>query len=318
LIIHGFIRIKKNKKYKKFVLLDEVDGLSGTKDRGGVSTMAKLLDGSAFPIILTAINPFTKNLSSLRKKASLMEFVPLDYKDVYNILNSICLKENVTYDESVLKSLCRRSGGDVRAAINDLQSLTAKDKILDKKDLDLLGDRERTESMLQALVKILKAKDINLAVQAFNNVEEDFDKRFLWLEENIPKEYRNPADLARAFDYLSKADVFRGRIRRWQHWRYLVYVNTLMTAGVCISKEERYREFVTYKPTERLLKYYIANMRFAKRKTIAAKIAEKTHNSAKDVIKNTLPYVQLMVRNGNSDIVDYFDFGKDEVSWLKK
>lgn len=42
---------------------------------------------------------------------------------------------------------------------------------------------------------------------------------FLWIEENIPYEYKGE-ELARAYDALSIADVFRGRIHRQQHWRF--------------------------------------------------------------------------------------------------
>ncbi|MFW9996668.1 MAG: AAA family ATPase, partial [Candidatus Odinarchaeota archaeon] len=38
---------------KKIVLLDEVDGMSGTYDRGGVAALLKVLDSSAFPVIMT-------------------------------------------------------------------------------------------------------------------------------------------------------------------------------------------------------------------------------------------------------------------------
>jgi len=42
----------------KIILVDEVDGLSGTQDRGGIQAIIKLVEKSAFPIILTAMNPW--------------------------------------------------------------------------------------------------------------------------------------------------------------------------------------------------------------------------------------------------------------------
>ena len=81
-------------------------------------------------------------------------------------------------------------------------------------------------------------------------VKEDLDESFLWLEENLPKEYEGK-DLERAFDCLSRADVFKGRIRRWQHWRFLVYINDLMTAGIALSKDEKYKKVISYTPQKR-------------------------------------------------------------------
>ncbi|HEY9702458.1 MAG TPA: AAA family ATPase, partial [Allocoleopsis sp.] len=38
----------------KIILIDEIDGLSGTNDRGGPSSIVKLIEESPFPVILTA------------------------------------------------------------------------------------------------------------------------------------------------------------------------------------------------------------------------------------------------------------------------
>ena len=108
--------------------------------------------------------------------------------------------------------------------------------------------------MKDALLKVFKTTDPFVALSAFDNVNEDFDKRFLWIDENLPREYKDPKSLARAYDALSKADVFRGRIRRWQHWRFLVYIRAYLTAGVAVSKDEKYKKMVQYARSTRPLK----------------------------------------------------------------
>ena len=57
----------------KIILIDEVDGLSGTKDRGGVKALCSLIAESSFPIVLTANDPWSSKLSPLRKKSKLIE-----------------------------------------------------------------------------------------------------------------------------------------------------------------------------------------------------------------------------------------------------
>src|SRR3989338_8160345 len=103
----------------KIILVDEIDGLSGHQDRGGIQAITKLIEESTYPIILTATNPFDNKFSTLRSKASMMEFGQLDYLSVFKILKKICGNEKIKYDDEVLKYLARRSGGDARAAIND-------------------------------------------------------------------------------------------------------------------------------------------------------------------------------------------------------
>jgi len=305
----------------KIILVDEIDGLSGKNDRGGVSALAKLLDKSIFPIIMTATNPYDKKLNALRKKANLIQFHNLNYLSVFSVLKNICTKEKIKFDEDALKSLARHAGGDVRSAINDLQTLTHETRELKNEDLNELSDRNKKENMLSALMKVFKTTDINIAIRAFENVEEDIGKQFLWIDQNLPEEYQKPEDLARAYDCLSKADVFKGRIRRWQHWRFLVYVNALISAGVAVAKDEKYRGFTSYKPTTRILKLWRANMKYQKRKSIASKIAEKTHTSSKRALQDTLPYLSLIFKKNkelSGKLAQDFEFDKDEVEWLKK
>ena len=127
--------------------------------------------------------------------------------------------------------------------------------------------------------------------------------------------------MAKAYDKLSKADVFNRRIKRWQHWRFLVYINALITAGIAVSKKEKYRHFVQYKPTGRLLKLWWAKQKAMKKKSIAEKIGEKTHTSTKQALKNTLPYMQIVFRKNKSfreQLTEELDLSMEEVEWLRK
>ncbi|MEA2035922.1 MAG: replication factor C large subunit [Nanoarchaeota archaeon] len=304
----------------KIILVDEVDGLAGRQDRGGIPALVKIIDKTTFPIILTATNPWDSKFSTLRKRCTLIELNSLDYKDITSVLEHICKKENINYEGDVIKSLARRAGGDLRAAINDLQTLTELHKNLTKESLEELAQRSKEESIPSALLKVFKTTDPKVAITAFDNVKEDLDQRLLWLDENLPHEYTNPMDLARAYDKLSKADVFNRRIRRWQHWRFLVYINALITAGIAVSKDEKYSKFVQYKPTGRLLKLWWAKQKSMKKKAIAAKIAEKTHSSVKEVVKD-IEYFKIIFKKNKEmakEISEYVDLDKEEVAWLKK
>ncbi|MEK6827903.1 MAG: replication factor C large subunit [Nanoarchaeota archaeon] len=303
----------------KIMLVDEIDGLSGHEDRGGIQAITKLIGDSSYPIILTATNPFDNKFSSLRSKSNLIEFKQLDYLSIFNILKKICENEKIKYDEEILKAFSRRAGGDARAAINDLQTLTQEKKELSKESLEELADRNKTDNIMTALNKIFKTTDLKIAVSAFDNVKEDLDEQLLWIDENLPKEYTKPEELAKAYEMLSKADVFKRRIRRWQHYRFLVYINALITAGIASAKNEKYKNLVQYKPTGRILKLWWASQKAAKKKEIAARIAEKTHSSKKEIIKSTMPYIPIMFKNKEmrNNIINYLDLNEEEVEWLK-
>jgi replication factor C large subunit len=249
----------------------------------------------------------------------MIEFGQLDSSSIFDILSMICESEKIEYDKDALRSLSRLSGGDARASVNDLQSLLCGKKELSKEKFEEISGRNKKESIVAAMNKIFKTTDSKIAISAFDNVDEDLSERLLWIDENLPREYTKPKDLALAYEKLSLADAFNGRIRRWQHYRFLVYINALITAGISSSKNERYKDAVQYKQTGRILKLWWAKQKSMKKKAIAEKIAKKTHASKKEVLKSMMPFIPLMFNNKNMrrDISEYLDLDNEEVEWLK-
>ena len=302
----------------KIILVDELDGISGQKDRGGVAALANLLGSSAFPIVMTANDPFEKKFSLLRRASEMIEFRRLSADNVLAVLAGICREEGIEADAAALKSMANRSGGDVRAAINDLQILSGSGGKLGQKDVDSLSDRNRVLSMVEAMTKIFKTTDFEVAAEAFDDVGEKPDDWFLWLDENIPAEYRNPADLARAYEKVSSADVFRGRISRSQYWRLLAYIKLLLTAGVALSKDRKQDFAPSYRQSGRLLKMWIAKSRFGKRNNIAEKIAACSHSSPKKVVAD-FSYYRTIIKNGDRQkMMDSLGLDEEEIEWLSR
>jgi replication factor C large subunit len=320
-IVGGAIKQQSLFSSGKLILVDEIDGLAGNSDRGGTQALVKLIEETTFPIVLTATNPYDNKLSSVKSKSLLIQFSPLSADSIYSILRQICAHEKIPHDDDALKMLARRCGGDARAAINNLQVMGIISGNLTKSAVEELSDRDRTEHIMSALQKIFKTTSLEVALKAFETVEEDVDEQFLWLDENLPKEYARSEDLARAYDALSKADVFKARIRRWQHWRFLIYVSALLSGGVAVAKDAKNPAFVEYKPTGRILKLWWAKQKSMKKKAIAAKIAAKTHSSVKDVITSTMPYVLYSFKkskNFQSKFIEEFDLDDEEVEWMRK
>ncbi len=300
----------------KIILFDEMDGLSGTKDRGGIAALTDLLKESKYPVLLTANDPWDSKFSTLRKYVEIVELKTLAYTSVLAVLKDVCEKEGIMYSEVALKQLARRAGGDLRGALTDLQTIGA-DKLIEEDDLQSLGERHQTESTFNALNRVFKGKDPLLAKQAVDAVDENIDELLMWIDENTPREYTKPEDLVRAFDHLSQADVYRGRIRRWQHWRFLVYVIDHMTAGVALAKEDKYSGFTKYQRTTRLLSYWRASSTKKKKDAIAQRVGEETHTSINDARNNTLPFLARMIKK-DKKYAEVFELSSDEAEWLVK
>jgi replication factor C large subunit len=295
----------------KLILIDEVDNISGVKDRGCVPAVLKAIEKSKFPIILTANDIYDKKLKPLKKAALPIEFPKLDYKTIAHGLEWVAQQENITYEIKAVNSLARQVDGDMRAALLDLHTC-GNNFTFDK--VTTLSDRKRTEAITTALRIIFKSSTADNALRALDDVDIDMDQIFMWMDYNLPKEYTDPKSLARAYEVLARADVFRGRIRRRQHWRFLAYMYNLLTAGISTAKEQRNTEFVQYKPTMRLLRIWQSNMKNAKKKEIAKKLAERTHVSTR-VAMQYIPYLQ---KYWNNSIAEELDLTADEIGWLKK
>ena len=300
----------------KLILFDEIDGLSGRDDRGGIQAIVDLIKNSTYPVLLTAADPWDKKFSTLRKYVEMVELKTLPYTSVLAVMKKVAEAEGIMYEDEALKTLARRAGGDLRGALTDLETL-GQDKLIDQKDLDDLGERHKTQSMFNMLMRILKGQDALQARKALDDVDEDVDEVFLWLDENVPREYKEGEDLQAAYDALATSDSFRGRIRRWQYWRFLVYVIDFMTAGVSSAKREKYPGFTRYQRGQRLLKYWRAGQANAKRDAIAKKVADKTHTSTKVARESTLLYLSAILKNDRAHpLKDYFELAADEVNWL--
>ncbi|MCF7866124.1 replication factor C large subunit [Candidatus Woesearchaeota archaeon] len=304
----------------KLILVDEIEGISGMKDRGAIQNIIKIVKESNFPIVIIGHDAHHDKVKALKKESELIEYTQLTPEETMQILNTICKIEKIECEEKTLKQLARISGGDARAAINDLQTISAGKQKIEMKDIEEISDRQSTQKIEEALKIIFKTTNPEIALNAYNNVAEDLDKIFLWVEENIPKEYMDPKTMNNAFDALSLADVFYGRIRRWQYYRFYVYCYQLLSVGIALSKKEKNTKETQYKTTSRLLKIWIYNNANAKKKGIAQKIAQKTHTSQKEAFHNTVPFIQAIFKKNKEEtnkISKYLDLTDEEIVWLK-
>ncbi len=276
---------------ERIILIDEVDGISGTADRGGIPALLEILPRSAHPIILTANDATIDKLKPLVKACEAIEVLAPSVVEIAALLARVAQIERITLEPEAASAIARRSGGDVRAAVTDLQGV-ADGPAITREHLDVLDARDTTVDIEQGVSLVLRTTSAAIALPAFDAVAEDPDAILHWMDENLPMAYRAPADIARAYDALSRADLFLGRIRRWQHYRYYVYVYNLLTAGIALAKEDKVAGTLAPKRPERFLKLWIAKQRHAKRDALATELAPQLHTSKRRARQTVLPYLR--------------------------
>jgi replication factor C large subunit len=296
-------------KKGKLILMDEADGITGS-DRGGVPELLALIDKTSFPIIITANDIWQKKFNLLRKKCQLVSIRELKDETILQIIDSVLEKENKQIKIENKNLIAKKSRGDVRAALNDLQTIM---ELGEDAYVSSQIEREKQDSIFNALKKVFQQAPDEKTIRVYDNTKMELNEILLWVEENLPMEYQG-SGLARAHLSLSLADLFKGRIYRQQYWRFLVYQNFFLSAGVASATKLKSQKFNTYKRPSRILKIWLSNQKNAKRKSIVAKYAKYAHMSKKKANKekHLLPLILDQIA------IQKLDLEEKEQKWLEE
>jgi len=297
---------------KRLILLDEIDAMQ-SQDRGGSSAILPILKEANNPVILTANDAYDKKLVSIRANCEVLEFKKINYLSIAKRLREICTIEKIEFDDEAIKELARNSGGDFRSALLDAQSLSPKITIANVKSLSF---RERKEKIFPVMSKIFKGKNISEIKEAVDSVDVSLDLLFLWIEENIPRQF-DGIDAANAFEVFSRADIFNGRIMNRQHWGFLKYAIFLSTCGVGLSRRKEYNFFQPMAFPSLLSSLSKSSSVRETRKGIASKVGEKLHCSRNQVLQDFYYFSLLFNQEKYSVPFSYtFGFEEKEIAFL--
>lgn len=283
---------------RRIILLDELDGLTGTADRGGVKAITEIAKSAQCPLILIANNAYDPRFTNLRNYCLLIEFKRPAAGEVAKLLKHICDEEGISADEEALKFIAQRSGGDVRSAVNDLQALGQGKKKLNYDEVSWLGYRDRQDTIFNVLRMILYGKTSSSAKRAMDMSDVDADMLFEWIYENVPAHFTDPHDLANAMDALATADVYRGRIRATQDWSLMRYVVDFMTVGVAMARQNtKTSGWIPFKFPTRIQMLSRSKAERAEQLRIGVKIKRHCHISAVRSSKEILPFLKIIFKN---------------------
>ncbi len=297
-------------KRGKIILVDEVDGISGT-DRGGISELLTLVDSTAFPMIITANDIWNKKFNPLRKKSEIVQLKELDYRTIRTVLIEILRKEKKFIEHGILTNISLKAKGDLRAAINDIQTASG----LENPEEVIFDERNKEVDIFNVLRMIFKGTPNNSMLRVFDSLNMSMDEIMLWVEENIPLEYSGE-ELARAYDLLSRVDIFKRRIYRQQYWRFLVYENAFLSYGISSAKKSEKSGFTSYKKPTRILKIWLNNRKTEKKKSIAKKYSKYVHIGEKRALRE-FPLIKNIITS-NPKIKEELKLSEEEIAYLGK
>jgi replication factor C large subunit len=305
---------------RRLVLLDELDGLTGTADKGGMKAITEVVKIAKCPVVLTVNNAYDPRLVNLRSYCLLLEFKKPAAGEVAKLLKSVCDEEGIEADLDALKFIAQRSGGDVRSAITDLQALAQGKRKLGYVDVSWLGYRDRQDTIFNVLRMILYGKTCSSAKQAVSTADVDVDMLFEWIYENVPDHLTDPHDLADAMDALSMADVYRGRIRATQDWSFTRYVIDYMSAGVAMARRNtKASGWIPFRFPGRVQMLSRSRAERGMQLSIGKKIRHRCHISAFRASREVLPYLKIIFKNDSkmaAGLAKWLDLDTEMVEYL--
>ena len=302
--------ISSNQGGRKLIILDEADNLyekrvgntdnsDDLSDRGGKKAIIDTIKITSQPIILIVNDYYNLIKGSgdvLKSICKLIRFYEPYPNQVTSLLKRISRDEGINVDQKVLQNIADRAKGDIRSAVNDLQSVSMNKKQIDATSLEVLGYRDREKDIFSAMREIFKTKNISAIRESVMHIDADPNLLILWLNENLPREYIDRYDLVKGFESLSKADIFLGRTFKCQDYCLWSYACDIMNGGIATAKTHSYPnnryDFPTWLRSRKSIKAGMDT-----KETIIKKLAKENHTSNKKIRDDILSFFTHMFKN---------------------
>jgi replication factor C large subunit len=313
---------------RKLIILDEADNLyekieggGELGDRGGKKAIIETIQQTKQPLILI-VNDYYDLVKGggepLRRLTSLIQFYEAASTQILELLKRICVEESISADVKALRTIADRCKGDIRSAVNDLQSLGLNRKQLGMESLDVLGYRDRETVVFDALREVFKARTMQTSRDCLRDVDVPPETMLLWIDENLPREYLDTGDLVKGYEAVSLADVFFGRVQRRQYYDLWSYACDLMSGGVSVAKTHNYGNMQYAFPVWMKQMKSMQTPRMI-RDGVARKLGVLTHASLRKTKEIYLPSFQALFRNDSRfacKMITALDLSEGEVKYL--
>ena len=310
---------------RNMILLDEIDELAPKFDRGASSAISNLIKASKNPIIFIANDRWNQSITFLREAVDYIEFTKLTAQDIAAILSDYVSRNDIDVSKEMVDLVANRANGDARCAINDITVLDGANPEV----ADIVGLRDKKVDIFKTLDGIFFSNTYSAPMAAVTRSDVDNDMLLAWLDENLPKRYRDGRDLDRAYAMLSEATRYFNNATRKQYYTYWRYMNVLMSSGIALSKESYPDRTTRYTFPKRISELSRSKEARSKGKEIAEKLQRRIHTDRARIMKTEMPMIARMAKIAANEgaeskerTYEFFEarYGLDrkEMDWLSE
>jgi len=272
------------------IFIDEVDGIHGRSDYGGVEALINILKESTVPIILAANNHSSDKMKKIKKSVTTIELRPLSPRLLLLHMNTILQKENAKISPGKLMKLITDSNGDIRSMINSAQALVTGFEPPTEKSFEALDVEEGINAFY-------KAKSIDEARSILYSMRIDPREKINAFYSSVITSKLSANDLEKFLSIISEADIIYGRIMKTQQWRLLRYLDSILLGLYTNNSGVRYSQYNLSWPLLNRLRWDGSKI-----KSITKLLAKKMHVSSSTFSTLYLPYILFCMKNDSLDL----------------
>lgn len=217
--------------------MDEVDGMAGNEDKGGMAALIDVIKTTKIPIICICNERSHPKIKSLLKSCYEIKYVKPEKRQIINRLVKIKTQEKLNISNSDLDSIAESAQGDLRFAVNLLEAwgirckanLSKVDGNVINKDLTILLNPFEAAKKLLNKFEFGKL-DISTILSLYfvdsdlvpGLIQENYLNPFI---QNRAKSIKEDEELERIIEIsenISFSDILENKIQRDGQWNLLV------------------------------------------------------------------------------------------------
>jgi replication factor C large subunit len=287
---------------KPMIFIDEVDGIHGRSDFGGVEALVDILKEPTIPIILAANSDISDKMKTIKKVTTTVKLRPLPPRLMRLYLERILKQEGASIQIGSMIKMIIDSRGDIRSILNSAQALAGGfEPQLDKsyetsnieESINLFFNAKSSEEA-QAILYSLRINPMEKINAFYSSVITSV------LPVNVLKDM---------LDVLSEADMLYGKIMRNQEWRLLRYLDSILLKLYKQGTAIKYSKFNLLWPTLNRIRW---NGMAIKRLT--SNLAKQMHVSRSTFSTFYLPYLLYCMKNKSIEM----DLNEDDNEIVQK
>ena len=293
---------------KAMIFVDEVDGIHGRSDYGGVEALVDILKEPTVPIVLAANSNKADKMKSIKKVTKTIFLKPIPPRLLRLYLESILKKEGASLSAGTLLRLMVTSKGDIRSMINSAQALVTGFEPPTEKSFQSADVEESVNAFF-------KAKSVDEARAILYSLRIDPREKIQAFYSSVITSDLTKDDMQKMLQVISEADMIYGKIMKTQEWRLLRYLDSVLLG--------LYKEGTTARYSQFNLPWSILNRLRWDGKAIRGLIsilAKRMHVSTSSFATFYFPYLLFCMKNKTLDLdldETYNEILQKEMSALK-